>query len=166
MISQRIGDGVKWTGYERGILQRKRLDGLTCLLFWFASCWNECGYKWSQEDHLPGLFTHVFGILLERQMRIKHNHAVFCCARNPASVVIVNPKCPTSWRKASQQSVPGGWDFWDWYSTVVHLAVEELQRSCEWVIAISRKSSFRSEFLDHDEENSLLMSVTLHRGLF
>ena len=48
--------------------------------------------------------------------------------------------------------------------TVVHLAVGELKQSYEWLTAILRKSSSWSEFLDHDEENSLLISVVLHIG--
>ena len=39
-----------------------------------------------------------------------------------------------------------------------------VKQSYEWLTAISRKSSSRSEFLDHDDENSLPMSVALHRG--
>ena len=49
-------------------------------------------------------------------------------------------------------------------ATVVCLAIGELKRSYEWPTSILRKSSLRSEFSDHDEENSLPISVALYRG--
>ena len=36
---------------------------------------------------------------------------------------------------------------------MVHLTIGELKQSYEWLIAISRKSSWQSELLVHDEEN-------------
>ena len=53
---------------------------------------------------------------------------------------------------------------WTDASNVVWLAIGELKQSYEWLTAILWKSSSRSESLDHDDENSLLMSVALHRG--
>ena len=48
--------------------------------------------------------------------------------------------------------------------TVFCLAIGGLKKSYKWLTAILWKSSLWSEFLDHDEENSLLTSVALHRG--
>ena len=54
--------------------------------------------------------------------------------------------------------------WWRSTHTIVCLAVRELKQSYGWLTAISQKSLLWSEFLYHDEENSLPISSALHRG--